>query len=167
MKGVRLQVGLTRPLASMAIGVCLLMGMGCAEKAGRLNAPPQGSTEQPSDLQDNYIAMTDNALLADMSVSTVHFVPHTSELNGSGVRRLKRYASIMKVYGGTLNYDGAERDESLVTCRIQRVKDYLIAEGLEAGCFDVQRGMAGGSGMPASEAIEVRKSLVYKSKTSK
>src|SRR5688572_4073256 len=80
------------------------LAAGCSEHGERLNAPPQGHTCFQHESQERYVPMTDNAMLADMSMSPVHFVPHQSELNGTGMRRIKRYAEIMKIYGGTLHY---------------------------------------------------------------
>lgn len=129
---------------------------GCSEPAKRLNAPPQGATAHPHEMQENYVPMTDNALLADMSMSPVHFVPHQPELNGNGVRRLTRYASILKTYGGTLHYDGLDDAEPLANARMARMEEFLTAAGLERDRFTVALGVAGGSGMRATEAIAAR-----------
>ena len=59
---------------------------GCEQPVERLNAPPQGQTDRPSQLQEDYVRMADNAMLADRSMSAVHFVPGTNELNSLGVR---------------------------------------------------------------------------------
>lgn len=129
---------------------------GCSEPAKRLNAPPQGASAHPHEMQENYVPMTDNALLADMSMSPVHFVPHQPELNGNGVRRLTRYASILKTYGGTLHYDGLDDAEPLAKARIARMEEFLTAAGLERDRFSVALGVAGGAGMRATEAIAAR-----------
>ncbi|UCD28968.1 MAG: hypothetical protein JSV03_00340 [Planctomycetota bacterium] len=161
MKYINLLQRLTWPLASLLIGVWVFGGVGCEKRAGRLNAPPQGYDWNASDLQDDFITMHDNALLADMSMSSAHFVSHSPELNGLGVSRLKRYKSILKLYGGTLNYTGGERNQSLVNARMEKIKDFLIASGLAEDKFAVKVGMAGGAGMRASEAIAVRTASTF------
>ncbi len=144
--------------AAVAVGGWILLATGCAvPPPTRTNAPPQGQSPTQHRLHEHYIRMTDNALLADMSMSAVHFVPRTAELNALGVRRLMRHASILKVYGGTLRYDGTEADRELRKDRVEQIREFLVASGLEPDQFDVEQGMAGGSGIAATEALGIRK----------
>jgi hypothetical protein len=131
---------------------------GCQANVERLNAPPQGASERPSELQDPFLTMTDNAILEDMSVSAGHFVPRQFELNGTGARRLKRMAPLLKVYGGEVHYTGFRDSDQLVQQRIEQIREFLLAEGVESDSFEVVLAMAGGEGMDADEAIEARKS---------
>ncbi len=131
------------------------IGFGCAKPTERLNAPPQGHSCYPNAMQDNYTPMADNAMLADMSMSDAHFVPHTSELSGTGVRRLDRYASLLKIYGGTLHYDGTG-EEAMSKARIDRMTQFLVCAGVDPNKFSVEPGMAGGSGMRSDEALAAR-----------
>ena len=140
----------------------VLTGTGCQRPPDRLNAPPQGHSERPNELQDPYVHMTDNAMLEDMSMSAVHFVPHCSELNALGVRRLKRYADILKIYGGTLRYDGMEDAEALAKGRMKQIEGYLVAQGVDPDAMEVVSAMAGGAGMDANEAILVRAASNFK-----
>lgn len=146
----------------LTAGFVPFVGIGCNEPEKRLNAPPQGHTEYPSNLQCMYVPMTDNAMLSDMSMSSVHFVPHQSELNSTGVRRLQRIVEIMKIYGGTLHYDGVSDDKDMSKARVNRIEDYLVDAGLERGKFKVEVGLAGGAGMSAQEATVAEKSLMAK-----
>ena len=138
--------------------VLSLLAAGCQENVQRLNAPPQGAAERPSELQDPFLTMTDNAILADMAVSAGHFVPRQFELNGTGARKLKRMAPLLKVYGGTVHYTGFRDSDQLVQQRVEQIRDFLLAEGVEGDSFEVVLAMAGGEGMDASEAIDVRNS---------
>ncbi len=141
--------------AMIAAAVVALAG--CEGPAKRLNAPPQGHTDYPNEeMQAHYTPMVDNAMLSDMSMSAVHFVPHQAELNANGIRRLQRYSEILKVYGGTLRYDGVRDDASLAQDRIRRIEEYLASAGLNQGQFKVERGMAGGAGINADEAMIIR-----------
>ena len=146
-----------RTVAIIVAG-CVLVASGCAERPAlsRSNAPPQGQRTTANPLQENYVHMVDNALLADRSMSSVHFVPQSAELNALGVRRLLRYASILEVYGGTLCYDGTEPDPDLRENRIEQIEAFLVASGLEPDQFDVEQGFAGGSDMSAMEATLIR-----------
>jgi len=126
----------------------------CNAPSERLNAPPQGSTEQPHPLQEHFVYMQDNALLADMCFADVHFVPHTAELNGLGARRLGRYAELLAQYGGTLYYDTEmKEDDELVQARLEHAAEFLELAGLETDKFELAVGGPGGRGMKAKEAV--------------
>jgi len=136
-----------------------LLAAGCGGPAARLNAPPQGASERPSDMQDNYVRMVDNAMLAERSMSPAHFVPGSAELNALGVRRLNRYATLLKVYGGPLHYDGLEDDEELAEQRVDKIEQFLTAAGVGPDNFTVDVAVAGGRGMRGVESSEVRRGL--------
>ncbi|HOB75679.1 MAG TPA: hypothetical protein PKG54_14270 [Phycisphaerae bacterium] len=155
---------LQRASARWAVGVMLLGGMllwaGCQQPPCRLNAPPQGHTERPHQLQDQYTYMNDNALLAEMSMSPAHFVPGRADLNALGLRRLTRYAELLAVYPGDLHYDGAD-PEPLASQRQERIRAFLVDAGVNPNSFKVERGMAGGAGMRADEAVAVRDASTF------
>jgi hypothetical protein len=135
---------------------------GCEkQESSRLNAPPQGVTDRPHELQEPYVFMVDNAMLGDMNMSSVHFVPHQAELNSLGVRRLKRFASLLDIYGGTLRYDGAEADPQLRAARMQKLSEFLVDAGIKKDRFNVAEALAGGRGMAGSEALLIRVSTRY------
>jgi hypothetical protein len=145
----------------IAAASLLIASLGCQTHPQRLNAPPQGATHYSHELQEPMMTMTDNALLADMSVAPVHFVPSQPELNGTGARRLKRMANILKVYGGKVHYTGYGEPEDLTSQRIDKIREYLLAEGIEGETFEVAQGLAGGRGMAATEAIAIREGSRY------
>jgi len=156
MRWKRTQATLALFVTATLVAAWSLTGTGCQSPPERLNSPPQGHSERPNDLQDPFVHMTDSALLEDMSVSAVHFIPHGTELNALGVRRLKRYADILKIYGGTLRYDGLEDTDALAKGRMEQIEGYLVAQGVDGGAMEIVRSAAGGPGMDASEAIKVR-----------
>lgn len=132
---------------------------GCQGAAERLNAPPQGQSDRPAEMQDTYARMVDNAMLAERSMSPVHFVPGSSELNSLGVRRLNRYATLLKVYGGNLCYDGIEDSPELAEQRLYQMQQILLASGVGPDQVSLQVGVAGGRGMSDLEADEARKGM--------
>ena len=143
-----------RALKTCPLVTLVFLISACNAPSERLNAPPQGSTEQPHPLQEHYVYMQDNALLADMCFADVHFVPHTAELNGLGARRLGRYAELLAQYGGTLYYDTEmQEDDALVQARLEHAAEFLELAGLEPDKFDLDVGGPGGRGMKAQEAI--------------
>jgi hypothetical protein len=146
----------------VAFGIAVILGCDCGRgcvdgpPADQMNSPPQGTAPTSSRLQEDYVAMTDNEILNDSSVSPVHFVPRTAELNSLGVRRLTRIAEILKVYGGAVYYDGTDPEQDLRKDRIEKIRSFLVACGLNASRFNVEQGLAGGAGMGAGEAISIR-----------
>lgn len=153
------------PLLLVALG--FLCG-GCQKPVTRLNAPPHGTTEVASDLHDTYEHMTDNALLADMSVGDIHFLPHRPMLNSLGEQRLSRLAALMDMYGGTIRFNTAVQDETLIDQRTEAIVDYLASKGVDATSELLTRDLPGGRGMDAAQAIVIRANEgVYKPKKKK
>jgi len=97
-----------------------------------------------------YVYMTDNALLADMTVTDVHFLPHRPLLNELGRERLARLASLIQAYGGQVRLDTDSPDEALVNARLNTIADFLRDAGLDTGQALVVRDQAGGRGMRPS-----------------
>ena len=99
--------------------------------------------------------MADNAMLHDMSVADIHFVPHSAELSGTGAARLNRMATLLDAYGGTVRYETFITDEALVKQRLENVREYLALTGCEMDRVSIKTMMSGGRGMTATKAIKV------------
>jgi len=138
---------------------------GCEGPPERFNAPPQGQTDRPAALQDDYARMVDSAMLNERSMSPAHFVPGTAELNSLGARRLNRYATLLKVYGGPLYYDGIEDKEELAQGRVSQIKDYLVCSGVGPDNFSVEVEAADGRGSRPGDSDEARKGLTPTAQT--
>lgn len=141
------------------IGLAVLVAAavaGCNSPGQRLNAPPHGETENASALRDTYTHMSDNALLADMTVNDSHFIPHRALLNDLGLRRLYRLAELMEAYGGSIRLNTDETNEDLVARRVQAIVDYLEDFGLDVTQDLVTTDLPGGAGMAATEAILIK-----------
>ncbi len=136
--------------------VCVIAG-GCSQRSPRLNAPPQGPAETVHDLQGPFVYMTDNALLADMSVSDMHFLPHRPMLSVTGERRVHRLGQLMEAYGGTIRLNSDLKDDALLTQRAETVREYLAGMGVDTSMDIVTQGMRGGTGMEATEALLIKK----------
>jgi len=148
-------------VAGLGIAVifgCCADGSPCVDGSphDQMNSPPQGTAPTSGRLQENYVAMTDNALLMDASMSPVHFVPRTAELNSLGVRRLTRISEILKIYGGAVYYDGTDPERDLRKDRVEKIRSFLVSCGLDASRFKTEQGFAGGAGTDAEEAISIR-----------
>jgi hypothetical protein len=138
------------------IAVSSVLALGCAGPNKRLNAPPQGTPMEPSQVQEYFVYMVDNAMLHDMSVADIHFIPHTSEISSLGVRRLNRYCELLKDHGGTLYVESVETDPELVAARISNVAGFLAMSGLTEPHVTVQAGLSAGRKTEASEAIRIK-----------
>ncbi len=152
--------GWSRVVGALTLGGFLMVA-GCAEPHKRLNAPPQGASNHPHKMADQYTYMNDNALLAEMSMSPAHFLDGRPDLNGSGLRRLNRYAELLQQYGGTLHYDGVEDPEPLADQRMEKIRSFLAQSGVDQKSCKVERGLAGGKGMRGQEAGEIRRAADY------
>jgi hypothetical protein len=97
--------------------------------------------------------MTDSAILADMSVADIHFVPHGGELSSLGQCRLDRYVPMLKRYGGKLRYDSQITDNALITARMASLREFLEVAGVDPNEVRVVIDLPGGRGMDADEAI--------------
>jgi len=138
---------------TLAVVACFLV-IGCASPpTGRLNAPPQGQTANPHERQEPYLQMTDSAMLADMSVCDIHFIPQSNQINALGERRLDRCVEMLRQYGGKLRYDSQTRDGALIRKRLASLREFLAASGVELAKVKVVNDPAGGRGVPADEAI--------------
>ena len=143
-----------RLLGAALVSVCPIL-TGCLDPTTRLNAPPQGHTARPHEMQDQYVYMVDNGMMHDMCVADVHFVPHTAHLSGLGVRRLNRYAELLENYGGTIHLDTVETDEQLQRDRVSAISTHLASAGLNMNNVKVETGMARGRGLDAPAAMRV------------
>lgn len=128
----------------------------CQEPAPRLNAPPHGVQGKAAELQAEYTHMVDNALLTDMVVSDIHFVPNRAMLNSLGEERLSRLASLMELYGGAVRLSTNVTDAKLVDERIEQVRSYLCAAGIDTTAETIVAGPAQGRGMDAAQAVLIK-----------
>jgi len=101
--------------------------------------------------------MADNAVMRDLSIADFHFVPHTTELNGTGVARLDRLAGILKVYGGTVRYETFSTDSQLLDQRMAHACEYLALTGCDMERVQIETKLSGGRGLSAEDAIKIKK----------
>jgi len=104
---------------------------------------------------DIFTYMADNAILHDMSIADIHFIPHTTELSGTGVIRLARFAKLLNAYGGTVRYETFETDEDLIRQRLDHVREFIASLDCDMERVQFAAMISGGRGMRAEEAIRV------------
>lgn len=144
---MRKQIGLVWATALLA---------GCNSPEARLNAPPHGHTESTSDLQMTFVHMTDNAMLHDMTVADMHFMPHRAKLTTLGEERLTRLAGLMEEYGGDIRFNTNLEDTGLIAQRVQAIRDFLADSGVDTTSMSITPDMPGGPGMDARESILIK-----------
>ena len=144
-----------RALVVCAAVTCLAC-TACNSPSPRLNAPPHGVSEVTSDLQGVFVYMNDNALLADMSMSDAHFLPHRAMLSSLGEQRLSRLASLLEAYGGEVRFSTNLEDEELIEHRTRAIVDFLCDAGIDTTPEVVRRDLPGGQGMEANEVILIK-----------
>ncbi len=101
-------------------------------------------------------AMVDNAMLQDMSLGDILFVPHSTELNSLGEQRLQRYADLLRPHGGTLYLEATSTDEQFNQARIQSITNFLASAGIAEDRIATEVGLRAGRGIAAVEAIQVK-----------
>lgn len=115
------------------------------------NAPPQGNAPDHPGITEYYAYHNDQGMLADRSIADIHFVPQSTELSGTGIARLERYAELLASGGGTLYYDTAVGDKQLLNERLMTANAFLTDIGLSE--IRVVLGLPGGPGMGSNEAM--------------
>lgn len=139
-------------------GTLLGLSTGCNSPHERMNAPPHGTTEKTSEMQGTFVYMSDNAMLADMSVTDSHFLPHRPQLSTLGEQRVARLAELMNAYGGVIRLSSASADRDLLAKRKEALIKYLAEMDVDTTTEIVSSELPGGRGMDAAEAILIRKS---------
>lgn len=143
----------------MGCAACVAVMSGCNQPESRMNAPPHGMPENVHEMQGTYTYMADNALLADMSISDMHFLPHRAQLTSQGEQRVERLAELMRAYGGTLRLSSRGLDAGLLSQRAAAVRARLAECGVDTTQEVLVQDMPGGAGMDAAQAILIRKEL--------
>ena len=99
---------------------------GCSKPVHeRLNTPPQGPSDRQSPVQPFFTYQTDNALMTEMAIYDMHFIPGQATLSGTGEVRLARYSELLADSGGTLHYQSNRVDDALASRRIETARSYL------------------------------------------
>lgn len=137
------------------VSLFALSTAGCIEPEDTtsVNSPSYGDSEKRGTLAEYLAYHNDQGMLADLSITDIHFVSHSSQLSGTGVARLERYAELLASTGGTLNYNTKTRDKTLIEARLNTARTFLAEAFPSQHSIDVATGLPGGRGMVAKEAI--------------
>ena len=102
---------------------------------------------------DHFRYMVDNAILSDMSLADLHFIPHTNELSGVGAVRLERMARLLNTYGGKIRYETGLSDDAMLAARTAHVREFLALSGCEIENVEIAIMAPGGRGMSGREGV--------------
>jgi len=143
-----------------ALAIAAALSNGCYPHDEEISTTDQVAHKMDRSLmkrkdQTHLRQMVDNAMISDMTVWDYHFVPHTSELSGSGAERLERMAVYLDTYGGTVRYDTLIKDEALINERIAHVREFLKVAGADLGRVEVEAKLPGGQMFNGKEAVKV------------
>ena len=146
-----------RPIRLSAMTLVLgMMSGACTPGGERFTEIDRRYAEAAENRQARIDATKDNAMLSDLSMAGIHFVPHTDELNSLGQGRLQRFAELLRDRGGTLYLDTASSDEAMNRARLQSMSNFLASAGISKSRIGTQMGMPAGPGIRAVEAIQVK-----------
>lgn len=134
----------------------LLAGVvGCSDSASQYEVDP--FSVDAEDFYGTFDYMADSALLADMTLSDYHFIPHRPILTPLGEQRLRRLATLLETYGGEIRFNTELTDPVLVTDRITAALDFLADQGVDTTADVLSEGIPAGEGMDAAQAILIKK----------
>ena len=132
--------------------------VGCTYTYNKLDPePPMSRRAQDSDSAAFFDAQADNATLTGMAVADVHFVPYRAQLNSLGRSHVTAIASNLDRYGGEVTLESQQADAVVTQQRLEIVREFLVAQGLDPELLTIDTGLANGRGQDANEA-----SLFYK-----
>lgn len=138
---------------SLLLVVVVMAGCGSKKMPTAHDRQMQAMDRSKEDPKVHFTYMVDNAILHDMSISDIHFIPHSNELSGTGVFRLDRMAPLLNTYGGIVRYETIETDKERLKARISYVEEYLSVVGCDMENIEVKIMLSGGRGMSASKAL--------------
>lgn len=139
----------------LSVSALSISQIGCEDLRARQD-PLTGQVIDAEVHRRYFRPMAMNATMHDMSVADIHFVPHTSELNGLGVARLADLASILDRFGGTVRYETFEEDRDRNNARLASVERHLTESGIDMTNVKVASQISGGRGMLATDAIAAK-----------
>lgn len=141
-----------------ALALVATAASGCVPPADTttVNLPPRDAEEMRNEIAEIFAYHNDQGMTADRSIADVHFVPHSTNLSGTGQARLERFAELLAESGGTIHYDTKLDDKDLVEARLAVARRFLAETNQGQHTIEIALGMSGGRGMSAREAIPGR-----------
>ncbi|NLX04431.1 MAG: hypothetical protein GXY33_04725 [Phycisphaerae bacterium] len=146
-------IRLTLVPAIISLLICSVAGC-CCEKRDKVETKSVSACPARPDhpLTRQNDRQAENADMADMALTDIHFLPNRPILNGTGTDKLNRLAWIVENYGGTIVLNLREPRSVLTDERMDTVVAYLKQWGLPEAKVQVTVGLPPNQGMSAEEA---------------
>jgi hypothetical protein len=139
-----METALVIELALLCVFVC-----GCNKHVneGRMNA---GLINAYND------TAMENAIIAQHSLFSYHFINNSDQLNELGRRDLSILTKHFKEYPGPLNISRDGISENLYKARVAYISKQLKKDGIDTSKLTISDGLPGGSGMASTEVVQIR-----------
>ncbi len=98
----------------------------------------------------------ENAIIAQHSLYSYHFVNNSDQLNELGRRDLSILSKHFKEYPGQLDISHDGTNKNLYQARLAYVTGQLKKDGVDISKLTISDGLPGGSGMTSSEVVQIR-----------
>ena len=98
----------------------------------------------------------ENAIIAQHSLYSYHFVNNSDQLNELGRRDLSILAKHFKEYPGQLDISHDGTSKGLYQARVAYVSGQLKKDGVDISKLTISDGLPGGSGMTSSEVVQIK-----------
>jgi hypothetical protein len=107
-------------------------------------------------VQTHQQQMIENAILAQGTLYSHHFVAHSAVLNELGERDVAVIARHYRDHPGELNVRRDHLDDALYESRLQAVRDALAEHGVDPARVELSDGLPGGDGVAAGRLLVIR-----------
>ena len=97
----------------------------------------------------------ENAIIAQHSLYSYHFVNNSDQLNELGRRDLSILAKHFKEYPGQLDISRDGTSENLYKARLAYVAGQLKKDGVDIFKLTISDGLPGGSGMASNDVVKI------------
>ena len=98
----------------------------------------------------------ENAIIAQHSLYSYHFVNNSDQLNELGRRDLSILAKHFKEYPGQLDIGRDGTSENLYKARVAYVAEQLKKAGVDISKLVISDGLPGGSGMVSNDVVQIK-----------
>jgi hypothetical protein len=98
----------------------------------------------------------ENAIIAQHSLYSYHFVNNSDQLNELGRRDLSILAKHFKEYPGQLDISRDGTSKGLYQARVAYVSGQHNKDGVDISKLTISDGLPGGSGMASSEVVQIK-----------
>ena len=98
----------------------------------------------------------ENAIIAQHSLFSYHFINNSDQLNELGRRDLSILEKHFKEYPGQLDIGRSGVSEKLYKARVAYVSGQLKKDGVDISKLTISDGLPGGSGMASNEVVQIK-----------